>query len=384
MEGKRQILIAVLGLTPQIVTETLYYLTQVRRPPVVPEEIHVLTTSRGRERIVEALLGKGGWFFRFCREYRIDPGSMGFDEGRVLVLRDPDGHPLEDIRTARENELAADQIIDFVRRMAQDPGVVLYCSAAGGRKTMGIYLAYALTLFGRPQDVLFHVLVSEEFETHPEFFYKPRVDRVLEVKGSDGRARSVSTGQVRIDLAEIPYVRLRDKLEGLFDPRLSYGQMVARAQREVDLAPAIPDLEVDLPNRRLVIGNISVNLPPTLLVIYTHYAKNKLERCPELERGNCRNCISCFETLTETTSRESIEEMIRVYAHLCGGRQPRWQDGFDYHNLRSHFSKINRAIRDALTDPRIDQFFVICNPLRRWADARYGIRLDRSKIKISE
>ena len=51
---------------------------------------------------------------------------------------------------------------------------------------MGIYLAYALQLFGRPQDVLSHVLVSEDFESHPDFFYKPRIGKTLEVKDGSG------------------------------------------------------------------------------------------------------------------------------------------------------------------------------------------------------
>ena len=41
----REILVAVASLTPQVITETLYYLTQVRDPPVAIAEIHILTHS---------------------------------------------------------------------------------------------------------------------------------------------------------------------------------------------------------------------------------------------------------------------------------------------------------------------------------------------------
>ena len=51
MNAWREILVAVAGLTPQLITETFYYLTQVRDPPVAIDEINVLTTQPGGRRI---------------------------------------------------------------------------------------------------------------------------------------------------------------------------------------------------------------------------------------------------------------------------------------------------------------------------------------------
>jgi CRISPR-associated protein (TIGR02584 family) len=47
MHAFRNVLVAVVGLTPQVIMETVYYLSQVHRPPVVLAAIHVLTTRRG-------------------------------------------------------------------------------------------------------------------------------------------------------------------------------------------------------------------------------------------------------------------------------------------------------------------------------------------------
>lgn len=82
----------------------------------------------------------------------------------------PDSQPLDDLRSAEENAALADFLVAFIRDRTQDPNVRLHCSVAGGRKTMGVYLALALQLYGRPGDTLFHVLVSPEFESHPQFF----------------------------------------------------------------------------------------------------------------------------------------------------------------------------------------------------------------------
>ena len=67
----RQILLCVAGLTPQIITETLYALTQQRGERV--DEIRVITTLGGRDRIRQALLDpQQGKFFAFCRDYHHD------------------------------------------------------------------------------------------------------------------------------------------------------------------------------------------------------------------------------------------------------------------------------------------------------------------------
>ncbi len=45
----RRILLAVTGLTPQVITETLYALAVQRQPAFIPTEIHLLTTHEGAE-----------------------------------------------------------------------------------------------------------------------------------------------------------------------------------------------------------------------------------------------------------------------------------------------------------------------------------------------
>lgn len=47
---KRKILLAVTGLSPQIVTETLYALAVGQDTPWIPDEIHLITSCEGAER----------------------------------------------------------------------------------------------------------------------------------------------------------------------------------------------------------------------------------------------------------------------------------------------------------------------------------------------
>ena len=70
---------------------------------------------------------------------------------------------------------------------------------------MGIYLTAAMQLFGRTGDELSHVLVNEDFEGNPKFFYPPPVAQIIETLDK----RLVSTAAAQIYLARVPFIRLR-------------------------------------------------------------------------------------------------------------------------------------------------------------------------------
>jgi CRISPR-associated protein (TIGR02584 family) len=129
MDAFRDILVAVVGLTPQIITETVYYLTQVRQPPAALAAIHVLTTRPGQEQVHAQLLAPHtGRFHALCAEYGLNATTIDFE---VHVLRDAVQVPLEDIRTAEDNAAVADQIAAFIQRLTSEPMTRLYCSIAG-------------------------------------------------------------------------------------------------------------------------------------------------------------------------------------------------------------------------------------------------------------
>src|SRR5690606_2541074 len=135
--------------SPQVVTETLHALAVGNDDPFVPTEIHLITTGEGAERARLALLSdKPGWFHRLRQD--LDLPEITFDAEHVHVLRDVGGHSLADIRSPADNLACADFITEKVRELSADPDSALHVSIAGGRKTMGFFLGYALSLFGRP------------------------------------------------------------------------------------------------------------------------------------------------------------------------------------------------------------------------------------------
>jgi len=204
MPGTRKILLAVSGMSPQIITETLYALIHAGW---VPDEIRLVTTERGRQNAVLQLLEGERYFHRLLHDYSVSK-PIEFTEQSITVIRDAEGLPLSDLRTPYDNEAAADCICDVVRELTCDDNVALHVSLAGGRKTMGFYAGYALSLFGRAQDSLSHVLVSERYESNPHFFYPTPERRVIHAL--DGTP--LDTHAAKVWLAEIPFVRLRDRL----------------------------------------------------------------------------------------------------------------------------------------------------------------------------
>jgi CRISPR-associated protein (TIGR02584 family) len=188
-------------------------------------------------------LGENGHFTRLCRDYGWYSNQIAFDADHVHVICDASGRELDDIRDADDNAAAADFITAFIREAANGDER-LHVSLAGGRKTMGYFAGYALSLYGRAEDRLSHVLVNPPFESHPDFFYPPPTP--ISLKTADGRR--ASTADARISLADIPFVRLREGLEtDLLTGGLTFSESVARTQQLVD----VPSLHIDLDQRRV-------------------------------------------------------------------------------------------------------------------------------------
>ncbi|MDD5297605.1 MAG: CRISPR-associated ring nuclease Csm6 [Rhodocyclaceae bacterium] len=266
----RRILLAVTGLTPQVVTETLYALACQPESPWIPDEIHLITTATGAENARLNLLLPDGWFHRLRADYHLP--AIAFPVENIHILENADGKPLDDIRTPEENTLAADFITETLRRLTEDTHTELHVSIAGGRKTMGYYLGYALSLYGRPQDRLSHVLVSDPYETNREFYYPTPYDHPIYSRRGD-KEIAVDARNAKVELADIPFVRLREGLpKELLEGEARFSQAVAAAQR----AGRVEELRIDLTTRRVTAGGEPVRLAPKEFILLLWLAQRKL------------------------------------------------------------------------------------------------------------
>jgi len=275
-EYPRRILVAVTGLSPQVITETLYALTQRHQPAFMPTEIHLITSARGAEQARLSLLSsRRDALGKLCRDYALPKPQ--FDQHHIHTLTDADGKPLDDIRTIADNQRAADLITATVRDLSADPDSALHASIAGGRKTMGFYLGYALSLFGRPQDRLSHVLVSAPYESNLEFFYPTPYS--TEIKTRDDQL--IDPAKAQVTLAPIPFVPLRHGLpKALLQGDQSYTASYQQSVTAARLALTPPSLHIDLQQRQVSAAGIHIPLNPVEIAFYTWLAHTRAANQP--------------------------------------------------------------------------------------------------------
>ena len=260
----KRILLSVTGMSPAVVTETLYAL--VTEKGFIPTEIQVITTEQGKNKLLEALLGieggrkeRKGALQEFIEDYGEKYGfsSIHFDESCIYIITDECGQNLPDIRTPEENEHAANSIVQLVGNLCQDEEMQLHVSIAGGRKTMGFFMGYALSLYGREQDSLSHVLVDSQYESLTSFYYPKPYPHLI--NKNDGTQIDAKDGKVM--LAEIPWVRLGLGVpEDLKQQTISYSDSVKNAQALLDM-PSLAFLS-PMEERGVMFGTKLLKLAP--------------------------------------------------------------------------------------------------------------------------
>lgn len=388
-QEKRHILLCVAGLTPQIILETLYALTQERKERV--DEIRVITTIAGRDKLKKVLLDpKNGKLAQFCRDYRIKRNSIKFDETTITLLRRPDGTMLEDIRTVEENECAGDQICEIVRELAKNDNVRIHASAAGGRKTMSIYLTAAMQMFGRADDALSHVLVNEPFEMNQEFFYIPPAP--LKLKTRSGR--KVSTDQARIYLADIPFVRLRglrDEWSEVQQQSRSYSEIVDRAQVDLDFLESDYEAEIDMENSCVKVKDRVVPLAPREIFFYSMFAAFRLEgrngngvvSINELTRDDFNRIYGAItrardneDVIDECESDPAFRFLRNTVDEAVNERQT------ERNKFKKIFREVNTRISSGFDEARLPERYSIV--LKKRGQASYWIPVKPELIKFKK
>jgi len=329
-----RILLAITGLTPQVVTETIYAL-MLEGADALPHEVHILTTAEGAERARLALLSdQPGWFHRLLADHDLAPIDFGVNH--IHVLQSADGQALTDIRSAADNALAADQVADWVRRFTLDPNIQLHVSLAGGRKTMGFFAGYALSLWGRDFDRLTHVLVSEPYESSWDFFYPTPYERIIETR--DGKLADCM--QAVVTLADLPFVRLRHGLPpALLSTRAGFAQAVQAAQS--GLGP--PRLRIDLARQSIEAAGRTITLAPAELAFLAWFARRAQQG---LEGVICPS--EGAPSLEHAAAYLAEYRRIRGLIGDDGRTAIRYRSGMSKADFEERKSKLKRALTRAL------------------------------------
>lgn len=209
------ILVAVTGMSPAILTETIWALAQ-EKPRCLPAKVVVFGTTRSRDQIRTALLESGVWE-ELRRALKAGPDELVFgDTGEHIRVFTRRGKELDDLTSEEDNTAAADFILENLRQFTENPEIRIQASIAGGRKTMGALLYAAMTLLGRETDRVTHVLASAELEKRRDFYF-PKNKK---------EANAVT-------LAEVPFVPLRNAFHDLGRMPGNFRSLVAHYTRKL-------------------------------------------------------------------------------------------------------------------------------------------------------
>jgi CRISPR-associated protein (TIGR02584 family) len=357
----KNILVCVSGLTPQIVTETLFCLAVKQKTPV--DEIYVLTTKRGRE----VILGKDTHpatpktslkteIEDLCKKYKIKKPVFEENDKHIIVAKE-ESIELSDIRTDKDNILFPNKVCEFIRDKSSAPDTTLYCSITGGRKSMSVHIANSLSIFAREQDKLLHVLTKEEHEF--KGFYP------MNKKEAED-----------LELSEIPFVRLRSilaadvKQEKLL--KLNFDEIVKHTQSQLKLLAPSNKMIIDIERRELRFGNFKITLEYMEFLFYYFFVDSKMKGTPNIS----------VQQFTSDDTRLSFIDYFNEYFSNRSIKDKTWyKKGFSKEDFRVKRSKVNSKIKELIDDADIVNYFII-DVNRKYGESTYYIRADKEKFQI--
>lgn len=209
-----RILIAVTGMSPAVLTETVWALTR-EKVPWIPDQIVAITTCTGKAEI-KKLLDGGGWDrlrTNLAEKGLSVDGTLAFGATDSIRVIGDGQNDFNDIATLDQNRDAADFILRVIREYTENPKTEIVASIAGGRKTMSALMLSCMSLLGREQDRVCHVLANDTYISKNKEFLFPK--------------NKTEEKNAQIQLSDIPFVRVR----GLYEKELgeapsSYSELV--------------------------------------------------------------------------------------------------------------------------------------------------------------
>ena len=359
-ETMRNILLAISGLTPQIVTETLFALAVKKNIEI--DELFILTTNRGKK----VLEGKdkaantpnvplAREIKNLCKDYGLPVPK--FSVRTNVITAEEESFKLYDVRTDKDNVLFPNKAAEIIGLLTSDPQTAIHASLSGGRKSMSAHLALVLSLFARSQDKLYHVITDEKFESK-NFYPKTEEEKSALV------------------LAEIPFVRLRSLNSPILKGNKKYYNIVRQTQRRLRLLTDPQKLLLEIKNRTLRFGGNEIILTPQEFVLYLEFVerKNRNERP-----------VSKDEVISADFARRLKENLKEYFNYYFDSRlKNHWSEkGLDFERFLSLKSKVNKKIANLFEEEETREEFEISTVKRQYGASQFSIRAPKEKLAIN-
>jgi CRISPR-associated protein (TIGR02584 family) len=314
----------VLGTTPQVLTECLYYYySEHYGEKRYFDQIIVITTAAGNKALTDGIISK----FRIHdleNELGLPGGSIPFSNADVHQIHDENGEPLADIRSTKDNQIATEQIFNIIKSITDDVTTRLTATVAGGRKTMSTTMAVAYQIFARQQDELIHLITHDSKYGDPGWYFP-----------SDPKDETQ-----KLDVAKVSVLKvgryLRKDLIG--NPN------VLMAEIQESLKSLNPLATVKISKLKLSINEVEISLTPRIAAIMRFLVKRRMNApCPD----NCSGCALCFidrEGLLLAAKKELIDEY-ELVTGIDNGHFQRYKES----RLAADYYTINNRIDEDIS-----------------------------------
>ena len=353
----RNILLAISGLTPQIVTETFFALSVQKKIKI--DEIFVITTELGKK-VLEGKTPSPAASLKtelknLCKDYNLPLPK--FTLKRNVIVATEETTRLYDVKTDRDNVLFPNKAAEIISKLTADAQTALHVSLSGGRKSMSAHLALVLSLFARSQDKLYHVLTDEKFES--QNFYPKSAEELS-----------------ALVLAEIPFVKLRSLNSPFLSPKEKYYDLVCAAQKRLSFLTDNRKLIIELKQRTLHYGEDSVRLTPKEIALYIEFVEAKIA-------GN--KPLSKYEIISPDFAlkmKNTMEENFHQHFDPKSKTFNWTKTGLDFPQFLTLKSKINKKIDLLFNDDSLRrEFEILTDPL--YGGSKYYIKAPKEKLAVN-
>ncbi len=224
---------------------------------------------------------------------------------------------------------------------------------------MSAALVLAAQCYARPQDSMYHILVSQEQEANQNFFYP-----------------TDAQNDTSLILTPLPFFRMREHLPADFlrSPAtlesLSYACMPKQPLR----------LTLNLTTHSLSFEGKSLNLPPALFAVYAFFAR-QTPTCPR-HTGICPGeCSACAMTWPDVALK--LNDILQIYQSVEEKSLARGQKGILHlaaENFRSTLAKLKKILAQAFGPATGRQMSIVS--VQQEYGVGYCLRIPRTQIFI--
>lgn len=355
---KTQVLIVVLGTSPAILTETVWALAV--NEGIVPDKIEIWTTETGKNTFEEQVLSSNVWELLKAdlnEWWNIDIGKL--KPGSWKIFANTEEQYLEDLLTTDDNLAAADKMLEELRKYSSNPSTQILLSIAGGRKTMGALALQCMSLVGREEDKVYHVLVKPPFDTRltPLFFFPEKKGEEEWQTRETRDKKTVTDDMAQVNLFSVPYIRVRPLYEEkLKEEPVSFSKLCERIQEKINKKPT---LRISEEQGKVWLDNTEIKkLSPvdfyTLFIVLkkTPYTKKclyeELRRLSNISRSTGFNIPKILQNLAKYSEKLNRSKKALTCAY---DENPKRCDGVivdALSNCRTNLSKVSEDVARCL------------------------------------